>query len=75
MKLLDIPQLKCQYNQKFQNKVAIINFWHLLLNYWLLFTNESEITLKLGTVVTKELLIDYRMAETLCVEIICREIR
>ena len=29
MKLLDIPQPKCQYNQKSENKVAIVNFWQI----------------------------------------------
>ena len=34
MKLQNIPQPKVQYNQQIENKVAIINFWQLLLNYW-----------------------------------------
>ena len=33
MKLQDIPQPKVQQNHQIQNKVAIINFGHLLLNY------------------------------------------
>ena len=34
MKLQDIPQAKVQYNHQIENKVEIINFEHLLLNYW-----------------------------------------
>ena len=34
MKLQDIPQSKVQYNHQIENKVAIINFRQLLLNYW-----------------------------------------
>ena len=34
MKLQDIPQQKVQYNHQTENKVAIISFGHLLLNYW-----------------------------------------
>ena len=34
MKLQDIPQPKVQYNHQIENKVAIIIFGHLLLNYW-----------------------------------------
>ena len=32
-KLQDIPQPKVQCNHQSENKVAIINFWQLLLNY------------------------------------------
>ena len=34
MKLQDTPQPKVQYNHQIENKVATINFWQLLLNYW-----------------------------------------
>ena len=34
MKLQDIPQPKVQKNHQIENKVAIINFRHLLLIYW-----------------------------------------
>ena len=34
MKLQDIPQPKVQHNHQIGIKVAIINFWQLLLNYW-----------------------------------------
>ena len=37
MKLQDISQQKVQYNHQIENKVAIIMFWQLLLNYWLIF--------------------------------------
>ena len=33
MKLQDIPQPKVQYNHQIENKVAIINYEHLRLNY------------------------------------------
>ena len=33
MKLQDIPQLPVQHNHQIENKVAIINFWQLLLIY------------------------------------------
>ena len=34
MKLRDIPQPKVQGNHQIENKVAIIDIWQLLLNYW-----------------------------------------
>ena len=34
MKLQEILQPKVEYNHQIKNKVAIINFGHLLLNYW-----------------------------------------
>ena len=34
MKLQDIPLPEVRYNHQIENKVAIINFGHLLLNYW-----------------------------------------
>ena len=33
MKLQDIPQPKVQYTHQIENKVAIISFWQLWLNY------------------------------------------
>ena len=38
MKLQDILQPKVQYNHQIENKVAIINFGNLLLNYWYFFS-------------------------------------
>ena len=34
MALQDIPQPKVHYNHQIESKVAIINFEHLLLDYW-----------------------------------------
>ena len=34
MKLQDVPQPPVQYNHQIENKVAIINFWQLLLKYF-----------------------------------------
>ena len=42
MKLQDIPQLKVQYNHQIENKVAIINFWQLLLIYSVIFLEIIE---------------------------------
>ena len=34
MKIPNNPQPNAQYNHQIENKVAIIDFWQFLLNYW-----------------------------------------
>ena len=57
MKLQDIPQPKVQYNHQIENKVAIINFGHVLLNYWYFFSKYSKIILQGGYCCKKKLVI------------------
>ena len=58
MKLQDILQSKVQYNHQIENKVAIINFWQLLLNIGNFSRNIQKSHCKVGTAITKELVIN-----------------
>ena len=55
MKLQDMPQSKVQNNHQIENKVAIINFLQLLLNYLYFSRNIRKSHCKVGTAITKEL--------------------
>ena len=63
MKLQYIPQPKVQYNHQLANKVAVINFWQFLLNYWYFSRNNRKSHCKVGTAITKELVINLGVAD------------
>ena len=55
MKSQDIPQPKVKYNHQIENKVAIINFWQLLLNIGNLSRNIRKSHCVVGIAITKVL--------------------